>query len=854
MAVYSRLHRAGSALFAAWLVLAAFAQTALQAQLPITQMRVLYPPMLQAGGTATAEVLGHKPLDEIDRLVFSHPGISANVLPGETNALTGTIRPQYGKFQITVSADVPTGFYEVWGVGRNGASVPRVFWVAPRAQLAAPQPANDQQPVPQLTPAGIIVDRYVAAKVQRYDLPLEAGKKVRVSVVDARIDSRALTELQVLGPDARPVTAARSTSREGASVEITADQAGTYRIELRDAIYRGGDEFFYALVLDPADAPTVNIPTAAWANREMLAKALAAASGQVPATRELTAMNLSRYFSPEHAFFASPPDPSTPLAVTLPCLISGTFGTSASGQAFEFTAKKGDAYWIDVASQQLDQNTDPHLSIFKVTPAPTPATATAAAPGSGDNSAVKLDRIAEQDDPAPLGTVPFRIVCADPSLRFDAPEDATYRIVVRDQLASNAATAGGKFLISVRKPQPSLSVIAAWASPRNNQAQALPTGNNLMLGSAAAVRVLVQRCDGLSGPVEVLCEGLPAGVSSSPIVIPADRDEGHLVLTCADAAEAFAGPVKIVVRHTTDPNIPSQVLAATLTWEPIPTWNALERRLSGQLTLTVNSKDTSPLTFNVGSAEPLVMARGGKLPIPIKVTRREGGKDKITLRAQNLPTKVTLADVPIEPAASEATPELLIAADAPLGEASIWFQAETKVKFRVNPQAYERAEAERAQLEKLQADPAQAEKKDAIAAALKAATDLATQLKAETAEKDVPVFLPTNTVRLKIVDAPFEPMAAWRIEAKRGSEADYPLGINRLFAFEDEVKLALVAPLAGCEITVPAIAAKAPQTALHLKVAADAMVGEHPLQLKLTYKFNNQDLSATLPLTLVISE
>ncbi len=151
------------------------------------------------------------------------------------------------------------------------------------------------------------------------------------------------------------------------------------------------------------------------------------------------------------------------------------------------------------------------------------------------------------------------------------------------------------------------------------------------------------------------------------------------------------------------------------------------------------------------------MARGGKLPLPIKVARRPGGADKAVLRAQGLPPKVTLADVTIDGKDSEAKPELTIAADAPVGEATLWFQVETKVKFRNNPQAMERAEATKAALEKIQADPARAAEKDAVAAALKAATDKIAQLKDPTAEKDVAVFLPTNSVRIKIVEAPSKP-------------------------------------------------------------------------------------------------
>ncbi len=58
----------------------------------------------------------------------------------------------------------------------------------------------------------------------------------------------------------------------------------------------------------------------------------------------------------------------------------------------------------------------------------------------------------------------------------------------------------------------------------------------------------------------------------------------------------------------------------------------------------------------------------------------------------------------------------------------------------------------------------------------------------------------------------------------------------------------------GVELTAPAIATGAEQTQSHLKIAADAAPGERSLKLKLSYKFNNQDLSIALPLTLVISE
>ncbi|MGN6134235.1 MAG: hypothetical protein ACTHOU_07010 [Aureliella sp.] len=719
------------------------------AQLPVTQLRVLFPPAAHVGSTQAVEVLGQGPLDEIDRLIFSHPGLSANVVAGESNPLTNQTHPVFGKFTLSVASDVPPGFYEVWAIGRNGASSSRVLWVAPRPVVSLAQPGDDQSPGPQLDFDKIVLDRFAAAKVQRYVLPLSAGQQIRVTALDAKLDSRALTHLRILDPESRTVAAA-SQGIAGAVAEFAAKHSGSYTVEVRDAIYRGGDEFFYALWAEPAEGPRADPTAGPWNQPAQVAAALAPPPGQLSQARNITGSPIDRWIDEKFPLVTA--DSSTgsgPLQVTPPCLIAGTFTDAPDGQAFEFSVKKGESLAIDVISEQMGERTDPILSLSKV-PAPS-----AAETGSGsDKTPGKLERILEQDDGPASGTPPFRIARFDPSVRLDAPADGVVRLVVRDQLATNAASAGGRFLLAIRPPRPTLSLVAAWASPTNNAAQARPIGNNLCLEGTAAVRVIVKRIDGLAGDVEVRCEGLPEGVSAAPILVPGDRDEGHLILVCQGKASAFAGPIKIVGRALNAAGQQAEAAAAELTWEPIPTWNALSHRMSQQLIVAVNDKDTFPISFEIGGSEPLTVARGSKLGLPIKVVRRDGGKDKLTFRAQNLPAKTTLAEVGIDGPASEGKGELVVAADAPLGEATFWFQVETKLKTRNNPQALQRAELERQQLEKLLAYPARADQKDAIAAALKAAQENEKKLKELTAEREQAVFLPTPTVRIKIVDKP----------------------------------------------------------------------------------------------------
>ncbi len=817
-----------------------FAQsTHLRAQLPVTQFRTLYPPVAGVGSTSNVDVLGSGPLEEVERLVFSHPGISANLLAGETQPITGETTRAFGKFTLSIPTDLPSGFYEVWAVGRHGASYPRTLWVPARPVVAAPQPPTEAGPYPALTLEGVIVDRFVNAKVQRYDLSLTAGQKVRIVALDGKLDSRALSNLRVLSPAGKLVASARSEGSTGAAVEVTASEAGNYRIELRDGIYRGGDEFTYALYAENADGPRLDNSANPVTDKAQLLAALKPTGGQLSPARQLAALPLARWLNADGAFYALPTPRSEPLEVALPCCITGSFSSQPTGEEFQFSAKKGEVYQLDVASNCLGESSDAALTISKVVAA---------------EGGPKITRVAEQDDAPASGSLPYRLARRDPSLRWEVPEDATYRLAVRDQLASTPSTAGRKYVLSVRKPQPALDVLVAWLYPINNQAQAKPIGNNLMAGGSAAVRVLISRAEGLTGPVEIRCEGLPPGLVTTPLIIPADRDEGHLTISYPISADPAApkppaGPLPIKIKgkvlNEAQP-VEAEAVPAALTWENIPSWNALIGRLSQQLVLHINDKDTLPVTFNIGNETPLVMARGGKLPLPITVTRRPGGADKAVLRAQGLPAKVTLADVTIEGNAAEAKPELVIAADAPVGETTLWFQVETKVKFRNNPQALERAEATKAALEKIAADPARAAEKDAVAAALKTATDKVNQLKDPTGEKDVAVFLPTNSVRLKIVESPIETAAPLKIEAKRGTESDHPIVIKRLFGLDSPIDVKLDPASAGVEFTAPAIATGAEQTQAHVKLAADAAPGERKIQLKLSYKFNNQDLSIAL--------
>ena len=286
-----------------------------------------------------------------------------------------------------------------------------------------------------------------------------------------------------------------------------------------------------------------------------------------------------------------------------------------------------------------------------------------------------------------------------------------------------------------------------------------------------------------------------------------------------------------------------------------PTRNTIESRLAANLALRVNALDTAPLLVELGGGQTLEMSRGGKLPFPIKVTRRSGGAGKCTLRPQNLPPKVTLGEVAVEGDKSEATAELTVAPDAPLGEYTFWMLNESPIKWRPNPQALTAAEAYATKVKAAAEDPAQAAEKPKFDAELKAANERVEQLKKSSAERDVTAYFPTTQLKMRIVETPVRAAPIAAVTCAAGAEQMIDVKIERLFGFADAVDLSLSGktPLDGLTIPNVQIPAGMDTAQLVLKIPATANAMSVNIPIKMDCKFNGHALSQTLTLGLTIA-
>jgi len=88
-----------------------------------------------------------------------------------------------------------------------------------------------------------------------------------------------------------------------------------------------------------------------------------------------------------------------------------------------------------------------------------------------------------------------------------------------------------------------------------------------------------------------------------------------------------------------------------------------------------------PISIDFGTNVLIKLKAGESAPFPVKLTRREGGKQSCVLRPRDLPPGVTVAEATIATDKDDGQMDLKVAPDAAAGIYSFWLQAETKLKL-----------------------------------------------------------------------------------------------------------------------------------------------------------------------------
>jgi hypothetical protein len=695
-----RSHSFAALILSCWLANSCFGQ------IPTIEVSSLSRQAAQLGSTVELRANGGR-LEELDALAFSQPGITGTL---QTTAprLLADEPTRTNIFSVAVAVDSPRGLCDVRAHGRFGLSNPRRLLLTSKAiVLAASEHSNIATPM-EVPTESIINDRCLPQKRNFYHVALAAGEQLNCAAYSKQIDSKASLNMILLDAQERELARSRSIGDWPAEIQYAAKEPQEVFVVVHDFLYQGGDDFSYLF------------------------------EAAIAKTDSPAALELNELLRPSNVHFRdteNTPNDSISSIQNVPFSLTSSF--EAEPFQCDFVAKAQQPLSIRIRSSEVGELTDPSIVVYKLDANGNPG------------------QVANQDDAPSLGGPAIRLRRTDPWLQWTAPEDATYRIVVIDNQSGSRVDDAMRFTLSVSEVQPGFRLLAYHPFPTNAPAASRPFGTQLLKGGTEPIQILAIREDGFGESIEIAVEGLPAGVTCPAMIMPAGTNDATLILRCSDDAAVWHGELKIVGRAKLgEKSIEAIAEAVTVAGAATTTKNAIRHRSTKQLLSAINAFDVAPILVELGDGSVIEIAQGAKAAIPIKATRREGGKAECTLRPQQLPPKATLGETKIPADQTNVTAELNVAADAPLGEYTFWMQNETKVKMRPNPQSLEREEAYLAKLKAaLEAEPAD-EPKAKLNEAITAVTAAVEELKKQTAEQEFTVWLPTTPQRIRITPKP----------------------------------------------------------------------------------------------------
>jgi len=735
----------------AWFALAgsAFAQSVI---LPTPRLLTTMPMGAQVGTTVEVAITGEN-LEDVTELQFSTPKLTAKPKLGSDG------KPEANKFLVTAAADAPVGVHDARFVSRLGVSSARAFTVSKLAEVTRAKPNASLETALELRLNSVCNATMTARAVDFYSFTGAKGQRVAIECATAGVDSKLTPVLIVADGEGRDLV----VNRTSGLLDFTPPADGKYFVKVHSLTFKGGAEHFYRLALQDVAAGA-------------------------PLPRHATTRSVSSFSWNPAADFgiakATEAEPNNAHAqaqkITLPCDLSGSFFPAADVDTFEFTAKKGEVWWIEVASERLGLPTDPFVLVQRV---------------EKDGDKEKLTDVAELTDiPPPMKPSsngysydgpPYDAGSADVLAKLEIKEDGLYRLQLRDLFGGTRSEAANIYRLVIRPAAPDFA-LAAWAihfELRNGDRNAQSKPIALRPGGTMAFDVVVIRRDGFAGDIELGMENLPAGVTAAALKIPAGHSQGKLLITASEKAPRSAGVAKIFGRaQINGATVTRPVQLASMAW-PVrdATGEIPKPRLLADVPISVTDAEGAPITIAPRENKVWEAKLGEKLTIPLALTwRGEFSGTTLKLRADGAGfTGAKTPDVALKAPTAELVLDLATLKPAP-GEHTIALYSGYVAKYRHNPAAVLLAEAAQkkadaeaaavaAEAKKLAAEvtAAPAEKRAAVEATAKATeeklksaeaakAEAAKRMKAATdaaAPKDIADIVVSEPIRVRVLPA-----------------------------------------------------------------------------------------------------
>jgi hypothetical protein len=627
-------------------------------------------PMGGRVGTSVEITITGANFENADQLSFSHAGVTA--VPKVDDAG----KPIANKYVVTIAKDCPVGIHEARVMTRLGVSSSRAFNVGSLPEVTQ-------------TAANTSLETAVALPVNSVCNAVMTKQSVSYYSFEAKKDQRIVVDCAATGIDSKlkPVViiadaqgADLLVERRGGSLDFTVPETGKYVIKLHDLTFSGSAYHFYRLVIKEA-AVGESVP-------------------RLPSTKTVSSFSWPPTGLNDKAT-ASESEPNNEHAqaqkITLPCDIAGSFFPAADVDTFEFQAKKGEVWWVEVASERFGLQTDPSIVVQHV---------------ATDGESEKLTDVVELADiPSPVKVSsngysyngpPYNAGSPDIIGKVEIKEDGVHRLQLRDLFGGTRKDPRNIYRLIVRKAQPDFALVG-WAlhmNLRNGDRNALSKPIALRGGATIALEVVVVRRDGFAGEITLEMGDLPDGVTAAGLRIPAGKTRGVMLITADQNAPRGLTSASFVGKATIDgKEVTRPCQLASMAW-PVPnTWSEIPSpRLLADVPVSVSGSEFAPITIASTKDKVWEVTVGEKLTLPLIHSRRcDFSGANISLKTFGAGFEgVPAFDAELAAETSEAVLDLATLKTPP-GDYTIAFYGSAVAKYRYNVEAVTKAEAALAQ-------------------------------------------------------------------------------------------------------------------------------------------------------------
>ena len=590
---------------------------------------------LRLGTTTRIVVEGTELLPE-PRLLLPIPIEEQSVEPGAT--------AQRVEFVIALDEATPSGIYPLRVASAHGISPPTLISVD---TLDHVQSTGHAAHVAQLPAA--VAGSVTGTQIFEVIVSGEKGKSFVAEVESARLGAQLRPVLRLLDPSGRQIiwSAPRPELEGDARFHLRLSETGDYTVQLHDVLYRGSQPGHFRLKLGDFHYADLIYPLGVQAGASADVHYL---GGNLPPgeTSTFAAPQVTR---PTEV--AAPMPPGFALSVTsLPTLRVSPHPELTEDQDLEPAEAKPLPAPPLAITGRLDQNDQ--VDVYTV---PVEVDRAMRLELYAQRAGSPLDGVlvVQTPDGKELARSDDRPGTSDPAVELTVPGDVeNIHVHISDLLHRG----GPHFVYRLEVQQP----------PWRGFDLTLETDTiNIPSGAAQAVQVRAQR-RGFDGPIELSLEDFPAQLKIAGATIPQGESLALLTLTAPETQEPVSAFASIVGRGG-DVVVTAEVSGS-------------RTRPQSQLGFAV--APAAPIRLAWMSDEKLSLLQGTKQEVQVNVTRSPGIANPVRLRlmsTQSALTKtvkegnrdVTVADTDrmlrlegdpiVEPAAQEATAQLLVPVD-----------------------------------------------------------------------------------------------------------------------------------------------------------------------------------------------